>query len=199
MKAKQNKYIDLNQFVYGKDGRISWKDCVGLTVEFFYNGNRHEINILERINKDYFKIMLDGIIIEKAHTSKIVKLMFDNLLYEPDYFYNVGDIINERLEVVEQIQIQRKTTKGNGFVKRKGYLCHCLIDSYNFEIEEFDLDLNLLLITDIVNSNSQAIVLGNKANITEKAYGVTLVNNTALLKGVVSRKKQVIPVLTENI
>ena len=139
MKAKQNKYIDLNQFVCGKDGRISWKDCVGLTVEFFYNGNRHEINILERINKDYFKIMLDDIIIEKAHTTKITNLMFDNLLYEPDYFYNVGDIINEKLEVVEQIKIQRKTTKGNGFTKRKGYLCHCLIDSYNFEIEEFDL------------------------------------------------------------
>ena len=69
----------------------------------------------------------------------------------------------------------------------------------NSEIEEFGLDLNMLLITDIVNSNSQVIVLGNKANITERAYGVTLVNNTALLKGVVSRKKQVIPVMTENV
>ena len=133
MKSKQDKYIDLRQFVYGKDGRISWKDCIGLTVEFFYNGNRHEINILERIGKDYFKIMLDNVVIEKAHTTKITKLMFDDLLYEPNYFYNVGDIIDKRIEVVKQLQIKRKTSK------RKGYLCRCLIDSYEFEIEEFDL------------------------------------------------------------
>ena len=56
----------------------------------------------------------------------------------------------------------------------------------------------MLLITDIVNSNSQVIALGNAADLVEKSYGVKLENNTALLKGIVSRKKQVIPVLTEN-
>ncbi|MGQ0439849.1 DHHA2 domain-containing protein, partial [Bacillus sp. B-TM1] len=30
-----------------------------------------------------------------------------------------------------------------------------------------------------------------------KAYNVSLENNTATLKGVVSRKKQIVPVLTE--
>ena len=139
MKAKQNKYIDLNQFVRGKDGRISWKDCVGLTVEFFYNDNRHEINILERINKDYFKIMIDDIVIEKAHVTKITKLMFDDLLYEPNYFYKVGDIIDGSIEVVKQLKVQRKTSKSNCVIKCKGYLCRCLKDSYEFEIEEFDL------------------------------------------------------------
>lgn len=66
-------------------------------------------------------------------------------------------------------------------------------------IEKENLDLFLLLITDIVNSNSQAIVLGKEAALIEKSYNVKLENNTALLKGIVSRKKQVIPVLTENI
>ncbi len=65
-------------------------------------------------------------------------------------------------------------------------------------ISEKGLDLFMLLITDIVNSNSQAIALGKRADLVEKTYGVTLENNTALLKGVVSRKKQVVPVLTEN-
>lgn len=65
-------------------------------------------------------------------------------------------------------------------------------------IEKENLDLFLLLITDIVNSNSQAIVLGKEAALIEKSYNVKLENNTALLKGIVSRKKQVIPVLTEN-
>lgn len=65
-------------------------------------------------------------------------------------------------------------------------------------IKKENLDLFLLLITDIVNSNSQAIVLGKEAALIEKSYNVKLENNTALLKGIVSRKKQVIPVLTEN-
>ena len=65
-------------------------------------------------------------------------------------------------------------------------------------IDEKGLDLFMLLITDIVNSNSQVIVLGNRADLVEKSYSVTLENHTALLKSVVSRKKQVVPVLTEN-
>lgn len=60
------------------------------------------------------------------------------------------------------------------------------------------LDLFMFLITDIVNSNSQVIALGNSAKIVEKAYNVTLENDTALLAGVVSRKKQVVPIMTEN-
>ena len=65
-------------------------------------------------------------------------------------------------------------------------------------IEEEDLDLFMLLITDIVNSNSQVIALGKDAALVEKAYGVKLEDNTVLLEGVVSRKKQVIPIMTEN-
>ena len=65
-------------------------------------------------------------------------------------------------------------------------------------IEEKELDLFMLLITDIVNSNSQVIALGKDASLVEKSYGVKLVDNTALLEGVVSRKKQVIPIMTEN-
>ena len=66
------------------------------------------------------------------------------------------------------------------------------------EIEEKGLDLFMLLITDIVNSNSQVIALGKRADLVEKSYNVKLEDNTALLKGVVSRKKQVIPIMTEN-
>lgn len=68
----------------------------------------------------------------------------------------------------------------------------------NKVIAEKGLDLFVLLITDIVNSNSQTISLGSRTDLVEKSYKVTLVENTALLEGVVSRKKQVIPVLTEN-
>ena len=65
-------------------------------------------------------------------------------------------------------------------------------------IEDEDLDLFVLLITDIVNSNSQVIALGKDASLVEKAYGVKLEDNTVLLEGVVSRKKQVVPIMTDS-
>ena len=65
-------------------------------------------------------------------------------------------------------------------------------------IEQEGLDLFMLVITDIVNSNSQVIALGKNASLVEKAYSVKLEDNTALLKGVVSRKKQIVPIMTEN-
>ncbi|MGE6894029.1 manganese-dependent inorganic pyrophosphatase [Priestia flexa] len=63
-------------------------------------------------------------------------------------------------------------------------------------IQAKELDLFLLVVTDILNSDSTAIALGAEVSKVEQAYGVPLVNNMALLKGVVSRKKQVVPVLT---
>lgn len=60
------------------------------------------------------------------------------------------------------------------------------------------LNLFMLAITDIVNSNSQVVALGDRTNIVEKAYNVKLEDNMAFLPGVVSRKKQMVPVLTQN-
>lgn len=65
-------------------------------------------------------------------------------------------------------------------------------------IDKKGLDLFLLVVTDILNNDSVGVALGNKAKSVEKAFNVTLENNTALLKGVVSRKKQIVPVLTET-
>ena len=68
----------------------------------------------------------------------------------------------------------------------------------NNVIKEKDLDLFMLAITDILNSNSQTIALGKRTDMVEKAYHVKLENNTAFLPGIVSRKKQMVPVLQEN-
>lgn len=64
-------------------------------------------------------------------------------------------------------------------------------------IQDKQLDLFLLVVTDILNSNSVGLALGKETQAVEQAYNVTLTNNTALLKGVVSRKKQIVPVLTD--
>lgn len=63
-------------------------------------------------------------------------------------------------------------------------------------VSEKQLDLFLLVVTDILNNDSVALAVGQEKAAVEKAFNVTLENNTALLKGVVSRKKQVVPQLT---
>jgi manganese-dependent inorganic pyrophosphatase len=64
-------------------------------------------------------------------------------------------------------------------------------------IAEKNLDLFLFVVTDILTNDSVGLALGSKANAVEQAYNVTLSDNTATLKGVVSRKKQIVPVLTD--
>ncbi|MGI9124588.1 MAG: manganese-dependent inorganic pyrophosphatase [Mycobacterium sp.] len=65
-------------------------------------------------------------------------------------------------------------------------------------VAEKGLDLFLFVVTDILSSESVGIALGPRASAVESAYDVTLENNRALLKGVVSRKSQIVPVLTET-
>lgn len=58
-------------------------------------------------------------------------------------------------------------------------------------------DLFLLIVTNILDSDSELLVVGEPKDKVEAAFNTTLTNNRALLKGVVSRKKQVVPQLTE--
>jgi manganese-dependent inorganic pyrophosphatase len=51
------------------------------------------------------------------------------------------------------------------------------------------------MVTDIVNSNSLAVVIGNKSNVFEKNFNIELVDDMTMLEGVVSRKKQIVPFL----
>ena len=67
------------------------------------------------------------------------------------------------------------------------------------EIDKKGLSLFVLAITDILNSNSEIIVLGNKAEVVEKAFDKKLENNRTFLEGVVSRKKQILPDIDRNI
>ena len=64
-------------------------------------------------------------------------------------------------------------------------------------ITDKNLDLFLFVVTDILTNDSVGLALGSKTAAVEKAYNVALENNTATLKGVVSRKKQIVPVLTD--
>ena len=74
-----------------------------------------------------------------------------------------------------------------------------LEEAINKTIAEKGLSLFVFAITDILNSNSEAIVLGEKEDAEEKAFNEKLENNRVFLEGVVSRKKQLLPFIDKNI
>lgn len=68
------------------------------------------------------------------------------------------------------------------------------------EISDKNLDLFIFVITDIINTNSKIIALGNEKEVTERAFNEKLDElDSMFLKGVVSRKKQILPKILENI
>lgn len=63
-------------------------------------------------------------------------------------------------------------------------------------ISEKGLDLFVLAVTDILTNNSVVVAVGEHTIAIEKAFDVKLENGQTTLEGVVSRKKQIVPQLT---
>ncbi len=62
-------------------------------------------------------------------------------------------------------------------------------------IRKDKIDLFLFVVTDIIKHESIVVALGNESHLVEEAFNVSLVDHRAILKDVVSRKKQIVPVL----
>lgn len=65
-------------------------------------------------------------------------------------------------------------------------------------IKEKDLALFLFVATDILDNDSEVLALGRARENVEAAFDITLDNNRAILKGVVSRKKQIVTKLSDT-
>lgn len=83
-----------------------------------------------------------------------------------------------------------------GFEEMLDRKADLLVEMQN-EISANNYDLFVLLVTDILESNSIAFVLGGHFEEVQKAFGQEVVDNFITLDGVVSRKKQIVPQLTE--
>ena len=59
------------------------------------------------------------------------------------------------------------------------------------------MEFTMLLLTDVINATSEVLVAGPRKDYAETAFHVELVDQQASLPGVISRKKQVVPVITE--
>ena len=96
-------------------------------------------------------------------------------------------------EGIKYIIAQVNTVSIPDVLKRKEKIEH----EINKVIEAKGLSLFVFVITDIVNSNSTAIVLGERTAAISKTYEIK--DNLAEMPGVVSRKKQVLPLVEKNI
>ncbi|HGI1995695.1 TPA: manganese-dependent inorganic pyrophosphatase [Streptococcus agalactiae] len=109
----------------------------------------------------------------------------------------------------ELIDIDAKTFELNGEAVRVAQVNTVDINDILARQEEIEVAIQeaivtegysdfVLMITDIVNSNSEILALGSNMAKVEAAFEFTLENNHAFLVGAVSRKKQVVPQLTES-
>ena len=69
----------------------------------------------------------------------------------------------------------------------------------NKNVADNGLDLFFFVVTDILNNDSTAVAIGQVAEASARSFGAEIVNGRIALPGVVSRKKQIVPVLTENL
>ena len=95
-------------------------------------------------------------------------------------------------EEIKYVIAQVNTVSIPDVLKRKAKI----EEEINKEILAKGLSLFVFVITDIVNSNSEAIVLGVRTDAISKSYEIN--DNIAIMPGVVSRKKQVLPLVEKN-
>ena len=99
-------------------------------------------------------------------------------------------VLGEDKLVVAQIN----TVDANEVAERKEEL----VKAINTELSSKGLAAYVFVITNILTSDSEVLVLGEKQDKVAAAFGKTLENDFMTLEGVVSRKKQVVPQITEE-
>ncbi len=72
-----------------------------------------------------------------------------------------------------------------------------MLDYMDQVAKDNHMEFTMLLLTDVINATSEVLVAGPRKDYVETAFHVELVDQQASLPGVISRKKQVVPVITE--
>ena len=114
--------------------------------------------------------------------------------YTPEQVINIDSKLFEQANKKFRIA-QVNTADLDSIFKNQAYFEQAIND----DIEKENLDFYVFAATDIINSNSKIISLGNDAPVVEKAFGVSIDNNTAMLENVVSRKKQMLPPILDSL
>ncbi len=122
----------------------------------------------------------------KAGTSLVGKTVEE--IFNQDYkTFNFGDL---KVGVA-----QVNTMDFEGFMPYKDDM----INYMNKFVSDNHMEFALLLLTDVINANSEIFVAGPRPDYVSKAFDVQIVDHQASLPGVISRKKQVVPAITNAI
>ncbi|KRN34003.1 manganese-dependent inorganic pyrophosphatase [Lactobacillus selangorensis] len=144
--------------------------------------DREAVKALAKIaNVDYEKY---GIEMLKAGTNLSSKS--DQELIDQDAKTYTINGTTVRIDQVNTVDLSEVNDRKDGLLK-----------AMEAESKDKGYDLFLLLATDVLNSNSDLYVYGTPTDAVEKAFSITLKDQQANLPGVVSRKKQVVPQLTD--
>lgn len=111
-----------------------------------------------------------------------------------------NELLNMDMKIFEVDDIrmavaQVNTVNESEILERKEKL---MIEMENLRSKE-GLNFVIFIITNILTNDSLGIVLGDNLEVVSKAFNEKIKNDLIVLKGVVSRKKQVIPPLTNSI
>lgn len=136
--------------------------------------------------KDIANVDLDeyGLEMLKAGASTTDKSAEELLTMDAKSF-NMGDYVT-RIAQVNTVDIDEVSN-------RKDELEKAMLETSTNE----KYDLFVLVVTDIINSDSKILVVGAEKDKVGQAFNVQLDDGMAFLSGVVSRKKQVVPQITE--
>lgn len=108
--------------------------------------------------------------------------------FTPEQVINIDSKLFEQANKKFRIA-QVNTADLDSIFKNQAYFEQAIND----DIQKENLDFYVFAATDIINSNSKIISLGSDTPVVEKAFGISMDNNTAMLENVVSRKKQMLP------
>lgn len=113
---------------------------------------------------------------------------------------NESELLNMDMKIfdIDDVKIgvaQVNTVNENELLERKEKL---LLEINNI-ISSNKLNFFMFVITNILTNDSIGLVEGQGNDIIEKAFSEKVANNEIILKGVVSRKKQIIPPLTKAV
>jgi len=133
-----------------------------------------EINDWQKYGMEMFKVKAS---VKDFSAEQIIKMDFK------DYDFKAGKFGFGQVETVDLGE----------FDEREGEI----MDELKNMHQAGDYHTLLLMITDIINEGSRVLVVTNDQETTEKALSVQLQDNKAYVEGLMSRKKQIVPLFTE--
>lgn len=138
------KYIDLSQLKTVPHSRygvkIDWKSSEGSVLDFKYDDIVGKLKILEYIDGNHVKIEVNGEV-HIVPPARIKKCELGNVfkLYNHDYLYQVGDIVNTRNGKIKILKHGYKCINESKGWKKRSYDYECLDCGYTDIIAEHDL------------------------------------------------------------